>query len=434
MPKSSTPARRGIAVQQIRKMMPGHVVQEIERHIHLLRDRPTGGLLGDLTSLFDRPIIDAWVHGGAYPSDDAKAAITSCFLQRVWETAPGLMADYIQRMLPLVAKVVRPTMGVFRLSADREFRAALSARDPDKMSLLVPLAVFFFQAVAKAQFAWDVLVDPSEAPRRNQPFGWAPDKDNLTWMIRFLLLGQCGNRFRGNALAYSPLARYLLHEGIIQRVEVWRTVCPACGHHGATDTCPNCCQATRVEVRQWLLSKAYLALCRFQTLPGTRLAVVLDEHGQAQKAERMQEASRDLRTQRQTAGPQENAELLRMKQLARKAAQLLLAKLLARDEDSLKYLILWAEAAGLADPFVLLAGLPSADDSIVDALMEAMVLSRVSNRSERLLRMNRWLVEFAARLKIASVVPFNSNQMGASLRRLRLRFLEIFREIAEGDE
>jgi len=434
MPKSSTPARRGFAVQQIRKMMPGHVAQEIERHIRLLRDHPGVGLLHDLTSLFGRPVIDSWVHNGAYPPDDTRAAITSRFLQRVWDTAPGLMADYIQRMLPLVAKVVRTTVGIFRLNADREFRAALSTHDPNKMSLLVPLAVFFLQTVAKAQWAWNVLVDPSEAPRRSHPYGWAPGADNLSWMVRFLLLGQCDNHFRGNALAYSPFARYLLHQGIVHRVEVWRTVCPACGYYGTAENCPNCRQATRVEVRQWLLARAHLALCRFQTFPGGRTVVVVDEQNVTQSAERVQDASGDRRTQQQSSRPQEDADRLRMRRMARKAVDLTLAKLLGGEPDCLKYIVLWAEAAGLADPSVLLPGLPAADDSIADALVEALIQERVGKRSERLPRMNRWLVELAARLKIADLIPFNGSQMGASLRRLRLRFLEILREIAEGDE
>lgn len=187
----------------------------------------------DILGLLNAPAVRAHVLEDWRGKGVARwAAVASRFVAEVRQRDSVLLGRYVRDLIPCVAGAVAPAVRMFRLPRGGDFHRAVNdpRREDLRLSLLGPLALFFLESVARAEAAWDVLVEPENAPARPAAFGWAPSLDSLTAAMRLLLTGQAGRRLRGKALMYSPLARYLLELGLVQRVAV------AANANGSTDT------------------------------------------------------------------------------------------------------------------------------------------------------------------------------------------------------
>ena len=426
----ASPARRGLAVRERLPLLPPEIVADILSFLRAADSPPRPNLMRDLDSLLTRPLLGDWSAAQSRP-DDARAALVAQFIRTVCDESPALLSAYVRRLLPDIQEIVRSAAPTIRLTHDPEYRSALSGRAslPIVLSSFGPLALFFLRTVARSEWAWEVLLDASSPPPRVQPFGWLPQADGLRSTLRFLLIGQCGRAFRPNALLYSPLARYLIDQGLAQRVHVLRTDCPACQYWGDAPTCPNCGQPLQAAVRPWLLATAYIEQCTFLETPNRRRVILLDDRPILDRP-RAEVVNVDLRPADDRLPPPALGELRQMKRLALQAVTRMLDLFRDQDKPRLKPLILWAEAADLDDPSVLLAGPP--DPPVADALIEAIIAPEIPDRSARLPRMNRRLVELASRYRQADSQPFTGNQMGANLVRLRRQFMDILQGLVRG--
>lgn len=423
MPTFISPARRGLAVQRILPLMPAGVLQDVAAFVNdLSRSSRPPNLMHDIDVLLRRPTLHQWIASQGQHESESQAASVACFMRTVCNRRDRLLTHYVRQLVREIRKIVRGAAPTIRLTHDPEFRSALmsSSSFAAALSQLTPLAMFFVQSVARAEWAWDALVGVASVPGHVQAFGWLPREDGLYPTLRFLLVAQCPGRFRPHALLYSPLARYLVDQGLAQRVHVVQMSCPGCGYWGTVQACPNCGLPLRTDVRRWLLATAFVERSTFVRLSSGRQALLLEDrpafarpHDRAIPAERISQPEQD---------PGEQVSRRAMKELALRAVREMLAALRDPGRPHLRCLILWAEAARLENPGLLLSP-RGQDEDVAQALIEALVAPEVSGRAERLPRMNRWIRDLAPRVNPHDNVPLTGTQMASGLARLRRRFM-----------
>jgi len=403
--------------------MPAGVLQDVAAFVNDLSgsSRPPN-LMHDLDALLQRPDLHQWVASQDHDESESQAALVACFMKMVCQRRNCLMAHYVRRLVQEIREIVRGAAATIRLTHDPEFRAALavSSSFAAALSQLSPLAMFFVQSAARAEWAWDALVGAASVPQHVQAFGWLPREDGLYPTLRFLLIAQCPGRFRPHALLYSPLARYLVDQGLAQRMHVVQMSCPRCGYWGTVQACPNCGLPLRADVRRWLLATAFIERSTFVRLSSGRQALLLEDrpafarpHDHPMPAERTTHPEQD---------PGEQVSRRAMKELALRAVREMLDALRDPGRPHLRCLILWAEAARLDNPGLLLSP-RGQDEHVAQALIEALIAPEVSGRAERLPRMNRWIRELAPRVNPHDNVPLTGTQMASGLARLRRRFM-----------
>ncbi len=430
MPTFISPARRGLAVQRILPLLPAEVLQDVAAFLHdLSRSSRPPNLMRDLDALLQRPALHQWVASQDHDQSECQAALVACFMRMVCQRRDRLMAHYVRRLVREIRKIVRGAAATIRLTHDPEFRAALapSCAFSAALSQFGPLAVFFVQSIARAEWAWDALVDAASIPRHVQAFGWLPREDGLYPTLRFLLTAQCPGRFHPHALLYSPLARYLVDQGLAQRVHVVQMSCPRCGYWGTVQACPSCGLPLRADKRRWLLATAFVERSTFVRLSRGRQALLLEDRPAF--ARPRDNPTPAERTTHPEQDPGEQASRRAMKDLALRAVRHLLDALRDPGRPHLRCLVLWAEAARLEDPGLLLSP-RGQDEDVAQALIEALIAPEVSGRAQRLPRMNRWIHELAPRVNPHDDIPLTGTQMASGLARLRRKFMNALSALA----
>jgi len=419
-------AARGAAVRAVLPEVPSHLRRGIDGAVRRRSDDGGGELVVDLLGLLACPAPRGFVlNDRRRDSTDLWAALASLYVAASWRLAPRLAGRYVLDLVPVVAWAVRPMAATMRV--DRRSELWLAASDPRRkalrLSALGPLAIFFLLSVARTELAWEALVDASEAPRRRQAFGWAPGLNSLAATVRYVLTGQSGRRFRRKALLYSPLARYLRHLGLVQCVPMVR---------GRGAGGPRTADAPARQAGRWLLGCEYLARCASGIRRnGHRVALVDETRSPAEHLDPQQAAS-DARTERRAPAPEEEVDRLEARRRAIGAAKLMLQEYTRGNAVRLKRLLLWAHAAGLKRPEVLLASPSAHDERTWAALIEALLADRVADRAAGVRRVNRQLPLLAARLGVAPCTPFTTTQFGTYMTRLRRHYRAALRQVGRG--
>jgi GNAT superfamily N-acetyltransferase len=326
------------------------------------------------------------------------AATASQFVAQVRESNSALLGIYIRDLLPCVARTVAPAASMLRLPRRDDFHLAVHdpRRDDLRLSLLGPLAMFFLESVARAEVAWDVLVEPQNVPARAGHFGWALALDSLAAAMRLILTGQAGRRLRGKALMYSPLARYLLELGLVQRV----AVAPRADGTGGG---------------RRLLSGQYISCAQGHACVS---GLVLEDTTPPPSWE-LEETAVDRRTGRRVPTPQENLELIEVRDRLLAAARTLVGRYADPARPQIKRLAMWAHAADVVTTD-LLCSPESLSEEILASLVEAALRRRTRHTSIRQLNATIRQRDFASR--IAPSTPVTASQCRTYLSRIRQEF------------
>ncbi len=382
--------------------LPEHVRRQVAAHVWILGrsiGRADTSLTSDVLCLLNCPAVRAYISEDWPASGIARwAAVSSAFVADVRNSVPLLLAEYVRDLLPCVALVVAPAADMFRMAHANEFRMA--ARNQSlthlRLSLLGPLALFFLESVARAHFAWDVLVEPCNAPSRAAPFGWAPSLDFLPAVLRFALMGQVGRRIRRKAMLDCPLARYLVEMGLVHPVAVPQAA-------GSNDN-------------RWLLSGEYISSCAGTVGPKGALLVCDPAEPSSDEA---YEPVIDRRTGRRIPSPQEELEVMEARNRLLAAARSLVGRYVSSPKPQVKRLALWAHVADV-DPVVLLSPPESLGEDVLAALAEAALRRRARQASPG--QLNAAMREPALAIASGGTATFTSAQCRTYLTRLRQEF------------
>jgi hypothetical protein len=239
-----------------------------------------------------------------------------------------------------------------------------------------------------------VLANAENAPKFSRTFGWAPTLDPLPLMMRLTLFGSISRFPKRKALLYSPLARYLIELGMLQRLNVI-----------AKNTAP-------AGESKWLLSHEYAG----QAQRDMRGAVVMNADAKSTQPWQAVEASVDLRTGRRILSPDELVELAEARERLLAAAKSLVGRYASRPQ--LKRLVLWAHVADVSVESLL--GAPgSLNEDQLAALAGAAVQKKWRGQLEKL---NAKLRELSAVSNGPENYPFTAGQSRTTLTRLRQEF------------
>mgnify|MGYP005842797945 CR=1 FL=1 len=355
-------------------------------------------LEADALGLLNGPAIRAFVMEDWERQGAARwAAVTAAFLRHVKHELPALYGQYVWQLVPCVAATVSPLIGLFRMGPGNEFRLAVRDRQREqlRLSMLGPMALFFLESAAQGHLAWETLVESENAPAQSTPFGWAPTLDPLPLSMRLALLGYTGRAIKRKALLYSPLARYLIELGMLQRVNVQR-------------------DSARSRDNRWLLSEEFVARAGGGSNP---LPLMIEI--QPPSPWEADEAAVDLRTGRRAPTPAELVELAEARNRLLAAARSLVGRYAAAPRPQVKRLALWAHVADV-DPADLLASPQSLGEEVLAALAEAAIRRRC--HASRLHQLNAALGGLASTDQRPRTVAFTSAQSRTTLTRLRQEF------------
>ena len=182
--------KRGPLAAAERRCLPPAVSRQIGTYVGILSEesqRDVLSLSADILGLLNAPAVRAYVLEDWRGKGVARwAAVASRFVAEVRQKESLLLGRYVRDLLPCVAGAVAPAVRIFRLPRGGDFHRAVNnlRRDELRLSLLGPLALFFLESVARAEAAWNVLVEPENAPSRPAAFGWAPSLDSMTAAMR----------------------------------------------------------------------------------------------------------------------------------------------------------------------------------------------------------------------------------------------------------
>jgi hypothetical protein len=213
--------------------------------------------------------------------------------------------------------------------------------------------------------------------------------------MRLALLGYTGRAIKRKALLYSPLARYLIQLGMLQRVNVLRDSA------GDRDN-------------RWLLSEEYIARAGGGSYP---LPLMIEL--QPPSAWEAHQTAVDLRTGRRAPTPAELVELAEARNRLLAAARALVGRYAAAPRPQVKRLALWAHVADV-DAADLLAAPQSLGEEVLAALAEAAIRRRC--HASRLHQLNAALGDLASTAQRPRTLAFTSAQSRTTLTRLRQEF------------
>ena len=428
--------RRGEVVNRILDGFPTSLRRRIRSHVTVVEGPPGRqgtSLVSNILGLLEAPGIRGYIlSDGNYTDMDRLAAMTAVFIGTARKHASDSFARYIDDLLPVISRVIRPVLSTVRLSPKCDFRVAVSSpRERGmRLSLLGPLAMFFLITVARGRLAWDTLVGRDAAPSHRRPFAWVPAAEGLLPTLRFLLLGQTGRSFKRKALLYSPFARYLIDLGVVCRVRAVRMADPVRpkpgGHHRHADNIDR----TGRDVGRWLLGTEYVAHCpEYVTQEGRRAVVVTNSITHAAPWE-ADEATVDRRTGRQSKTPPEEFELAEVRERSHAAIKTLLRKYVGPRRSRIKRLALWAQVARVDDPALLLDEPDGMEEALLSSLLDAVIARRVAGRTVGVAEANLAVSHLAAATG-QDFTFFTSAQFGTYLSRLRGDFWKALQEVRD---
>jgi len=387
---------RGQEVRELLAGFPVHVERSIRRYVRHIDRRPTRrhAFVSDMAGLFELPAVRAYLLWDCRGSDMNRwAACAAIFIRAVDGNGSDLLGRYIIDLIPLVTRIVRPVLRSLRVSPRSELWQATYPRYARTLglSLFGPLALLFFRTVACGKIVWNIVADRKHPEAR--PFAWVPGVEGLYTVLRFLLLGQIGKVFHRNALLYSPLAVYLIDQGLARRARCLRLNCPGCDLGGSPGGCGGCHRVALKDAGRWLLSGEYVSNCKRSCLPGKEPMVILDQPLYVSAYWKIDETAADRRTGRYVLSPPEELVMAEGIERALSAVGDLLNCYASAASPRLKRLAVWATVAGV-DPAGLLCDPTDLDDETLLALLVGATRQRVTERQAATDQANyllRWL-------------------------------------------
>ncbi len=409
---------RGQFVKDLLTELPEPVMEQVHFHVEQLkRSKPASrcSLAADIMGLLNWPAVRRYVLANHEMSSDVRwAAVTSRFVAHVRTFAPDILGDYICDLVPHIARMLSPVVGMFRMGAGNEFRQAVcdSRQEHLRLSVLGPLSMFFLESVAGASLAWDVLVGPDDAPAVERPFGWAPSVDSLSAALRMAILGQMSRSIKRKALIYSPLGRYLMGQGLLHRVPV-SFDSPSSG--ADSNSLATAARDGDRSAGRWLLSEEYLMQC------GSACAISPSAarrpvHAAPWEADQV---IVDRRTGRTAMAPDDELELIEIRHTVLACVKKLLDVYNNPARRQSKRLALWAYAAKL-DPTGLVDQPQALEDETLAALAEVLLSPRLSGH--RVDEANQVLEHQAPNRSSRERTQFTAAQLRTYLSRLRSDF------------
>jgi hypothetical protein len=411
---------RGQSIRQQLLELPSHIRQSIESYVKRLcigqRSVVTlpqpRSLIQDVMGLLAVPCIRMFVLSDSQ-SNARWAAITGVFVHTISHDLPALLAEQVYSLLPSIAGIIKPILGLFRMGLRNDFRLAIedASQGDLRLSMLGPLAIFFLNSLARAELAWEYIVEEANRPKQPKAFGWAPSIEPLNSALRRALLGDAHHRPKPKALLYSALARYLIELGLIHRVTVVQSPAWSSQPTGDANDSPG-------HNSLWALSGEYISSC--QSRMGK--CVILLEHLKGASQPKIEELVVDYRTNRRATDPPEELESAEaMSQLA-SAVRRLICRYLNPSRSQWKRLVLWAHAARI-DPLALLSS-ETPDERRTASLLDVLLSPSVRHCS--VLELNNSLATLPPETGAGTASVFTDQQVRTYLSRLRQDFKDMF--------